>query len=404
MTGQVAKAAMIGQVAKAAMTGQVAKAAMTGQAAQPAPTGQAAQPAPTGQGDRPGAIGWAVACAMSIAGYHLSYKAALREAVNPSACFVLSLGISALINVGRLGTDGRRAVAALGRRRWQRVLIMGLVCSGSFLILMEALAIGGSGYVLTLRNTSVLFAVVPARSARFPPPLRLHGYRVSGSRSGLQSRRHRRRLPPSRDPPRAWHRRVPRRPRQDRKINQTTQSQILRGLPGGADVDADADCDAPELRLSHFLDHRYNRQPHEALGGQTPLAPFKADTRALRFPADDMDSRLVLSLVIAGQSPVRALLARDDQEAMARRIAHYAQLRLLSREELAQYVAHRCAVAGAARVPFDERTLDALFEIGRGNLRTTDDLALKSLDYAAAAGHATASVQHVIGARKDLWP
>ena len=79
----------------------------------------------------------------------------------------------------------------------------------------------------------------------------------------------------------------------------------------------------------------------------------------------DMDSRLVLSLVIAGQSPLRTLLARDDQEAMARRIAHYAQLRLLSREELAQYVAHRGA--GAARVPFDARTLDALFEIGRGN-------------------------------------
>ena len=43
-------------------------------------------------------------------------------------------------------------------------------------------------------------------------------------------------------------------------------------------------------------------------------------------------------------------------------------------------------------------------EIGRGNLRATDDLALKSLDYAAAAGHATVSVQHVIAARKDLWP
>ena len=118
----------------------------------------------------------------------------------------------------------------------------------------------------------------------------------------------------------------------------------------------------------------------------------------------DMDSRLVLSLVLAGQTPLRTLLARDEQEAMARRIVHYAQLRLLSRDELAIYVAHRCAVAGAATVPFDDRTLDALFEIGRGNLRATDDLALKSLTYAAAAGHATVSVQHVVGARKDLWP
>ena len=71
------------------------------------------------------------------------------------------------------------------------------------------------------------------------------------------------------------------------KFNQTTQSQILRGLPGAADVDAD--CGALELRLSHFLDHRYNQQPHEALGGQTPLARFEADTRALRFPTDDAD-------------------------------------------------------------------------------------------------------------------
>jgi uncharacterized membrane protein len=30
------------------------------------------------------------------------------------------------------------------------------------LILMEALALGGSGYVLTLRNTSVLFATILA--------------------------------------------------------------------------------------------------------------------------------------------------------------------------------------------------------------------------------------------------
>jgi type II secretory pathway predicted ATPase ExeA len=73
----------------------------------------------------------------------------------------------------------------------------------------------------------------------------------------------------------------------------------------------------------------------------------------------DMDSRLVLSLILAGQTPLRALLAHDEHEAMARRIIHYAQLRLLSRDELAQYVAHRCAVVGAARAPFDDRALGA---------------------------------------------
>lgn len=118
-----------------------------------------------------GAIGWASACALSIAGYHLAYKAALQEAANPSACFAVSLTVSALINVGRLGAGGRQAMGVLARARWPRVLVMGVLCSGSFLVLMEALATGGSGYVLTLRNTSVLFAagmawVIGERPAR----------------------------------------------------------------------------------------------------------------------------------------------------------------------------------------------------------------------------------------------
>src|SRR5262249_52842594 len=118
----------------------------------------------------------------------------------------------------------------------------------------------------------------------------------------------------------------------------------------------------------------------------------------------DMDSRLVLSLVLAGQTPLRALLARDDQEAMARRIIHYAQLRLLSRDELAQHIAHRGAVAAAARAPSVDRARDALFQTVRGNLGAPADLALKSLDSAAAAGHAAVSVQPIAAARKGLWP
>jgi putative transposase len=79
------------------------------------------------------------------------------------------------------------------------------------------------------------------------------------------------------------------------KFNQTAGSQILRALPGAADVDDD--CGALELRLSHFLDHRYNQQPHEALDGMTPLCRFEADTRALRFPADEAElaSRFVVT-------------------------------------------------------------------------------------------------------------
>jgi uncharacterized membrane protein len=126
-----------------------------------------------------GAIAWAAACAMSIAGYHLAYKAALLHGANPSACFALSLAVSATISIARMGAAGRGAIDALGallRQRWPRLVVMGLVCGGSFLILMEALAIGGSGFVLTLRNTSVLFAIGLARVIGDKPrPLELVG-------------------------------------------------------------------------------------------------------------------------------------------------------------------------------------------------------------------------------------
>lgn len=108
------------------------------------------------------ALAWAIACATSIAGYHLAYKAALRSGGSTSAVFALALALATVINLVRVGGDGRRVVIEFLRTRTLRMLLMGIVCGGSFLILMEALAGGGAGYVLTLRNTSVLFATAMA--------------------------------------------------------------------------------------------------------------------------------------------------------------------------------------------------------------------------------------------------
>jgi uncharacterized membrane protein len=106
------------------------------------------------------AVGWAAACAMAIAGYHLAYDAALKEAVNPSGCFALSLAVSVTINATRLSRAGRAGFVELMQGRWRQLVVLGVVASGSFLVLLEALARSDAAYVLTLRNTSVLFAVV----------------------------------------------------------------------------------------------------------------------------------------------------------------------------------------------------------------------------------------------------
>jgi drug/metabolite transporter (DMT)-like permease len=114
--------------------------------------------APDGGGRRGSGIGWAIVCAISIAGYHLAYKAALSAGGNPSAVFAVALALATAANLARASATGRRAVAALWRGRRRRVLAMGLLCGGSFLVLLEALSSGQAGFVLTLRNTSVLFA------------------------------------------------------------------------------------------------------------------------------------------------------------------------------------------------------------------------------------------------------
>jgi uncharacterized membrane protein len=112
--------------------------------------------------DRPAGLAWAGGCAMSIAAYHLAYKAALSAGGNPSAVFATALTLATAINLVRLGRAGRTIVVELLRTRTARIIVMGTICSGSFLILLEALASGGAGFVLTLRNSSVLFAAILA--------------------------------------------------------------------------------------------------------------------------------------------------------------------------------------------------------------------------------------------------
>lgn len=116
----------------------------------------------------------------------------------------------------------------------------------------------------------------------------------------------------------------------------------------------------------------------------------------------EMDSRLVVSLVLAGQPPLRALLGREELEDVARRLAHLATLRPLSRDETAAYVTHRSTVAGAKSTPFDAGALEALYEIGRGNLRATDRLALKALEVAADADRDVVDPACVLEARKRV--
>lgn len=118
----------------------------------------------------------------------------------------------------------------------------------------------------------------------------------------------------------------------------------------------------------------------------------------------DMDSRLVLSMVLAGQPSLLTLLKRDELEAVSRRMGHLATLRLLSRGESRQYMEHRIRIAGSRQFPFDDQATEAVFELSRGNLRATDHLCRKALEIAALNGLPAIDATIVTTARARLLP
>ncbi|WP_241758676.1 EamA family transporter [Pyxidicoccus parkwayensis] len=108
-------------------------------------------------------VAWAALAAVCIAGYHLSYKLSLGQGSQPPALFatglLVALPVLVVERVRKLGwaTLKREVVMSPGL-----VIIAGIVCTLSFALLLSALGSSGAGVVLTLRNTSITFALALA--------------------------------------------------------------------------------------------------------------------------------------------------------------------------------------------------------------------------------------------------
>jgi drug/metabolite transporter (DMT)-like permease len=110
----------------------------------------------------PRGIVWAVLCALCIAAYHLCYKCSLATGAAPSGVITASLAVALPVNVARLGARGLARTLASVRDGPLVVVAAGALCTASFLLFLSALARGGAGAAATLRNTSVLFALLLA--------------------------------------------------------------------------------------------------------------------------------------------------------------------------------------------------------------------------------------------------
>ncbi len=109
--------------------------------------------------DRRG-LAWAAAVGAAIAGYTLCYKLSLAGGAQALPLYATSMAVSLPILVLARGLPRPGAFSS------QRALVLGagLLCTASFLLYLQALALGGVGFVATLRNTSVVFAVLFAKA------------------------------------------------------------------------------------------------------------------------------------------------------------------------------------------------------------------------------------------------
>jgi drug/metabolite transporter (DMT)-like permease len=106
-------------------------------------------------------ISFAVACAASIAGYHLCYGKALGHGAAQAPVFAVALGVAFTFAWASVRAGGpapgtsRRVVGARDLGRWA---LSGAVTTTSFLLFLGGLARSGAGIAMTLRNTSIVFA------------------------------------------------------------------------------------------------------------------------------------------------------------------------------------------------------------------------------------------------------
>lgn len=115
-----------------------------------------------------------------------------------------------------------------------------------------------------------------------------------------------------------------------------------------------------------------------------------------------LDSELLISLILVGDSGLEALLHRPDMEALRSRLASVVRLRLLSRAETRSYVDHRLDIVGARSQILDDSAVEAVYDFTRGNIRAVDHLCRTALDLAARDGLKTVDAGTVTAARKKL--
>jgi drug/metabolite transporter (DMT)-like permease len=119
----------------------------------------------------------AVVAACFVGGYNVAFKIALNEGSRPEIVVGFSLTVAVLVNASALGRARLQGALAATRLQPVHVIGGGVLTAAGFIVYLVAMDHLGAGLVLTLRNTSILFAQLIA----FALGDRLHGLGVAGA-------------------------------------------------------------------------------------------------------------------------------------------------------------------------------------------------------------------------------
>jgi len=160
-----------------------------------------------------------------------------------------------------------------------------------------------------------------------------------------------------------------------------TPAQLLRSIASGLGL-------IPARFRNDLLDQIHTRlfelfeQKREPvlIIDEAQLIPGKATFDEIRLLTNfQLDDQNLLSVLLIGQPELEARLDRAAYAPLRQRIGFRYRLGPLSVEEVASYVAHRIAVAGGTRNPFDDDAVRALHEISGGIPRLINTLATTAL-------------------------
>ncbi len=105
-------------------------------------------------------LAWALACALTIGTYPLTYQVALATGAPPFVLFSLSLLLSLPLQFVALGAGRFTRVRTAATLRPVLLLVGAAACAASFLLFLAALGLDGAGRTSALRNVSVVFATL----------------------------------------------------------------------------------------------------------------------------------------------------------------------------------------------------------------------------------------------------